>query len=116
MARSIQGSQQKSRLDSVRELSPSRAGAAFRCAPGQQGWIGPPHHHDELEVNLVIQGHASYLLEGRRYDIGRQTLLWILPHHPHLLFEHSHDFVMCDVGWPSFALNWRNCMTGTMAC
>jgi AraC-like DNA-binding protein len=85
---------QKSRFDTVRELSPSRGGAAFRCALGRQRWTGPPHHHDELEINLVVRGRASYLLEGRRYDMGAQMLLWILPHQPHLLFEHSHDFVM----------------------
>jgi AraC-like DNA-binding protein len=57
-------------------------------------WTGPPHHHDELEVNVVTQGRASYLLEGRRYDIGARAMLWIFPHQSHLLFEHSNDFVM----------------------
>jgi len=94
MTRGLKGVRQKSRLDIVRELSPSRGGVVMSCALRHERWTGPPHHHDELEVNLVVQGRASYLLEGRRYDIGAQTLLWIFPHQAHLLFEHSHDFVM----------------------
>jgi AraC-like DNA-binding protein len=93
MSRSLCRGQQKSQLNTVREMSPSRGGVLFRWL-GSQRWTGPPHHHDELEVNMVVQGRASYLLGGRRYDIGAQTLLWILPHQPHLLFEHSRDFMM----------------------
>jgi AraC-like DNA-binding protein len=86
--------QQKSRLETVREMSPSRGGVVLRYASRGARWTGPPHHHDELEVNLVVQGRASYLLEGRRYDLGAQTMLWIFPHQSHLLFEHSNDFIM----------------------
>jgi AraC-like DNA-binding protein len=75
-------------------MSPSRGGVVLHCEMRHERWTGPPHHHDELEVNVVTQGRASYLLEGRRYDIGARTMLWIFPHQSHLLFEHSSDFVM----------------------
>ncbi|HEX9996059.1 MAG TPA: helix-turn-helix transcriptional regulator [Abditibacterium sp.] len=94
MNRSIPRKTSKSRLDTVREMSPSRGGVVLRCEMRHERWTGPPHHHDELEVNLVTQGRASYLLEGRRYDIGARAMLWIFPHQSHLLFEHSSDFVM----------------------
>jgi hypothetical protein len=42
----------------------------------------------------LCRGGPPTFWVGRRYDIGAQTLLWILPHQPHLLFEHSRDFMM----------------------
>ncbi|HEX8832572.1 MAG TPA: AraC family transcriptional regulator [Abditibacteriaceae bacterium] len=75
-------------------MSPSRGGVVLRCEPHHERWTGPPHHHDELEVNVVMQGRASYLLEGRRYDLGARAMLWIYPHQSHLLFEHTSDLAM----------------------
>jgi AraC-like DNA-binding protein len=53
-----------------------------------------PHRHDELECNLVIRGHGSYLLSGRRYDLSRGCLLWLFPRQEHMLISHSADFLM----------------------
>ena len=36
-------------------------------------WVGhryPTHHHAELEVNLVLQGTATYVMGERRYSLG----------------------------------------------
>ncbi len=49
------------------------------------------HHHVELELNLVVQGTISYVLEGQRFTFGRQTLLWFFPTQEHQLIDRSSD-------------------------
>jgi hypothetical protein len=49
------------------------------------------HHHVELELNLVVQGTISYVLEGQRFTFGRQTLLWFFPTQEHQLIDRSPD-------------------------
>lgn len=52
------------------------------------------HSHDELEFNLVVRGTISYLVDGRRHDLTRRSLLWLFPAHEHLLVRPSPDAVM----------------------
>jgi AraC-like DNA-binding protein len=52
------------------------------------------HHHDELEINLVLSGNAHYLFETRRVTIAAGSMLWIFPRQEHVLFDWSHDFSM----------------------
>lgn len=52
------------------------------------------HSHDELEFNLVVRGEVSYLVDGRRYDLQRRSLLWLFPAHEHLLVRPSPDTAM----------------------
>ena len=49
------------------------------------------HHHVELELNLVIKGHISYVMGGRRFAFGPQTLLWLFPSQEHQLVDRSPD-------------------------
>ncbi len=53
-----------------------------------------PHHHDELELNLVVSGKANYIFEQRRVSITAASMLWIFPRQEHVLFDWSHDFSM----------------------
>jgi len=53
-----------------------------------------PHTHDELELNLATAGRATYLVEGRRIDLGSGSLLWLFPEQPHVLVNPSADFAM----------------------
>lgn len=53
-----------------------------------------PHRHDELEVNLVVRGSATYLLGDRRYDLGEGTLAWLFPEQDHVLVDRSAGFAM----------------------
>lgn len=58
---------------------------------------GPPrsfHRHDELEWNLVVSGHASYLIDDRRYDLTRGSEIWLFPEQDHLLIDESGDYEM----------------------
>jgi AraC-like DNA-binding protein len=52
------------------------------------------HHHDELELNLVLSGRAAYLVGDQRVEITPRTLLWLLPRQEHLLIDISDDFDM----------------------
>jgi len=53
-----------------------------------------PHRHDELEFNLVTAGRATYLLGDRRYDLARNTLVWLFPAQDHILLDESGDYAM----------------------
>jgi AraC-like DNA-binding protein len=53
-----------------------------------------PHHHAELELNLVTQGRGTYLLGNLRYEIRRGDLLWLFPSQEHVLVEQTQKFEM----------------------
>ncbi len=52
------------------------------------------HRHDELELNLVVSGSASYLLTDRRYDLAPGTIIWLFPGQDHVLVNDRPDFAM----------------------
>ncbi len=52
------------------------------------------HRHAEIELNLVTAGRAVYLLGDRRYDLARNTLVWLFPDQDHILLEESADYEM----------------------
>ena len=54
----------------------------------------PPHHHDELEVNLVLSGKGSYLFGRRRVPLMANSMIWLFPEQEHVLIDFSHDFSM----------------------
>jgi AraC-like DNA-binding protein len=60
------------------------------------GWASrlPSHHHDELEVNLVLSGKASYLFGNRRVRLTANSMIWLFPGQEHVLIDSSHDFSM----------------------
>jgi methylphosphotriester-DNA--protein-cysteine methyltransferase len=47
------------------------------------------HHHRELEVNLVVQGTITYVVDGRRFTFSPRTLLWLFPQQEHQLVDRS---------------------------
>lgn len=75
--------------------------------PGLDGLVGRhvagtpvhPHHHVELEVNLVVRGTATYLLGERRYELGPGTLTWLFPAQDHVLVDQSADH---ELRWAVF--------------
>jgi len=81
----------------LRDIRPAMEGMVNRYAPGRRGADlreARSHRHDELELNLVVQGQVSYLLEGRHYRLSRGSLLWLFPGQEHLLIEQSPSLVM----------------------
>ncbi len=47
------------------------------------------HHHIELEVNLVVQGTITYVVDGLRFSFSPRTLLWLFPEQDHQLVDRS---------------------------
>jgi AraC-like DNA-binding protein len=52
------------------------------------------HRHDELELNLVLSGTATYLLRGRSYRLTEGSLVWLFPEQDHLLVNETTDYTM----------------------
>ncbi len=57
------------------------------------------HRHAELELNLVVRGSASYLLDERRYQLSPGTLTWLFPGQDHVLVDESADH---ELWWAVF--------------
>lgn len=50
-----------------------------------------PHHHVELELNLVVAGEVTYVMGGERYCFPKRSLLWFFPSQEHQLVDRSGD-------------------------
>lgn len=50
-----------------------------------------PHHHAELELNLVIQGTITYVMNGCRFTFSPRTILWLFPEQEHQLVDRSDN-------------------------
>jgi hypothetical protein len=50
-----------------------------------------PHHHAELELNVVVRGSITYVVGGRRFTFGQRTLLWMYPRQEHQLVDRTED-------------------------
>jgi len=48
-----------------------------------------PHHHLELELNLVAAGSITYVLGGQRFTFDRGTLLWLFSDQEHQLVDRT---------------------------
>jgi len=71
----------------VIELPPGQQGGAWWHEAGRR--MPAPHTHAELELNLVAEGHARYLVGARRYDLGPGTLVWLFAGQDHILVDQS---------------------------
>lgn len=49
------------------------------------------HRHVELELNLVVKGEITYVLDGRTYTSGAGTLLWMFPSQEHQLIHRTPE-------------------------
>ena len=49
------------------------------------------HRHAELELNLVVRGSVTYVVNQRRYTFPARTLLWLFPEQEHQLVDCSDD-------------------------
>lgn len=49
------------------------------------------HRHVELELNLVIRGWISYVVNGRRFTFPARTMLWLFPEQEHQIVGRSED-------------------------
>lgn len=79
-------------MDASRVISPPAGARAWLYTYG--GQVHRPHRHRELELNLVVRGSATYLINNQRFDLQPHTLLWLHPAHAHVLLEQSPDYQM----------------------
>ncbi len=49
------------------------------------------HHHVELELNLVVRGTITYIVNGRRFTFTPRSMLWLFPRHEHQLVDRADD-------------------------
>lgn len=49
------------------------------------------HHHVELELNLVVKGTITYVVNDQRFTFPPRTLLWLFPRQEHQLVGRSDD-------------------------
>jgi AraC-like DNA-binding protein len=49
------------------------------------------HHHVELELNLVLRGTITYIVNGKRFTFRPRTMLWLFPGHEHQLVDRADD-------------------------
>ena len=73
-------------------LPPGVEGSSYLVKRRPKGL--PSHHHEELEVNLVLSGRASYLFGQRRVPLATHSMTWLFPEQEHVLMDWSHDFSM----------------------
>lgn len=58
-----------------------------------------PHRHDELELNLITKGRATYLLCDSKYSLKPRDSIWLFPAQDHVLLDQSPDFAMWVIVW-----------------
>jgi AraC-like DNA-binding protein len=68
------------------------------------------HHHIELEVNLVVQGTITYVVDGLRFSFSPRTLLWLFPEQEHQLVARSANAKFYVAVFKP-ALIFRSCRT-----
>jgi len=73
-------------------IRPGANGSVFLA--GQPSRRFQSHHHDELELNLVLTGRASYLFGNQRVPLPPHSMIWLFPKQEHVLIDCSHDFSM----------------------
>lgn len=73
------------------KIGPRYDGFLFLAESVRNPPVLKPHHHVELELNLVAQGTITYVVSGRRFTFPRRTLLWMFPMQEHQLVDRSAD-------------------------
>jgi len=63
----------------------------FEHGPGRSG-LENRHTHAELELHLVTRGRCAFLLDERRLEAQRGTLVWVPPGRQHTVLDPSRDF------------------------
>ncbi len=50
-----------------------------------------PHHHAEIEANVVETGSCRYLIDGQEQTLSRGDLCWLFPSQQHVIIDASAD-------------------------
>lgn len=96
-------------IPTLRHLRTSRCGTNLDQDLGLQAWEGhpglmaAPHRHNELELNFVTRGSATYFFGGRRIVLPAGSLMVFWAIAPHQLVDATPDNVM---HWLTLPLSW----------
>lgn len=66
-------------------------GLLFLAEAARNPPILKSHHHVELELNLLVRGSITYVVDGKRFTFTGRTLLWMFPSQEHQLVDRSDD-------------------------
>lgn len=73
------------------KLGPNYDGFLFLAESVRNPPVLRPHHHVELELNLVKAGSITYVVDGQRFTFNKGDLLWIFPAQEHQLVDRTVD-------------------------
>lgn len=73
------------------KIGPDYDGFLFLADPARNLPLLQSHHHSELELNLVVRGRITYIVDGHRHTFAQRTLLWLFPKQEHQLINRSPD-------------------------
>jgi AraC-like DNA-binding protein len=73
------------------KLGPGYEGFIFLAESVRNPPVLRPHHHIELELNLVAHGSITYVVDGQRFTFRKGELLWIYPTQEHQLVDRTAD-------------------------
>ena len=73
------------------KLDPAYEGFLFLAESIRNPPLLRPHHHVELEINLVAEGTIIYISEGQRFSFKKGALLWFFPSQEHQLVDRTAD-------------------------
>lgn len=86
----------------------------FRVWRGSIGRMAKAHQHNDLEINMLLHGHATYLHGGRVFELkpSAMTLFWGAI--PHRIIDKSDD---TRAAWITLPVDWLwqcDCSSGLM--
>ena len=81
-------------MDEILELPDKLDGIIWHYRWASRLSLYPMHHHREVEVNLVVDGTATYVLNMRRYELAPGSIVWLFPEQAHVLVDQSPDYLM----------------------
>lgn len=73
------------------KLGPEYDGFLFLAESVRNPPVLRPHQHVELELNLVVRGRITYVVDGRRVSFDQGCLLWMFPEQEHQLVDRTPD-------------------------
>src|SRR5688572_17334003 len=73
------------------KLSDRYDGFLFLAEAARNPPVLKPHHHLELELNVVRRGEITYVVGGQRYRFGQRSLLWMYPAQEHQMVDRTDD-------------------------
>lgn len=73
------------------KLGPDYEGMLFLAESVRNPPALRPHRHRELEINLVVSGTVTYVVDGQRWRFEKGSLLWFYPSQEHQLVDRTAD-------------------------